>query len=485
MSEHFLPCERDQQYLMPVNLREWLPEDHLAWFVIDAVDEMALGSIYGAYRSDGWGAAAHEPKMMVALLLYSYCLGIRSSREIERACHLDIGFRVVTANQTPDHTTIARFRQRHGEALEAVFAASLRLCAQAGMAGVGVVALDGTKLGCPASLEANHRKAHIDSALDEMSTAHTNADRAKDPIDAVVERMFAEAEAIDAAEDVRFGADRRGDEPPAQLRGRAARRQRFAQAKAELEAQEAAAREAHEAHLAARAAQEERTGTKLRGRKPKEPTSSGELRANTSDPESRVMKTRGGYLQGFNAQAVVNADQVVVAAEVTDEQNDIAQLHPMIRALRESLAAAGIAERPGQLLADAGYCSDENFAALSDGDPDCFIATRNLRKHPAPRNGRRGPLRANVTLVDRMDRKVSTIAGRAIYKQRQCLVEPVFGQTKDARGARRFMRRGKRAANSEWKLLMGTHNLLKLYRRALKHLALAPWWRLATAATGA
>jgi transposase len=483
VSEHFLPCERDQQYLMPVSLREWLPEDQLAWFVIDAVDQMELEAVYAAYRSDGWGAAAHEPKMMVALLLYAYCLGIRSSRQIERACHLDVAFRVVTANRAPDHTTVARFRQRHAEALQSVFSGSLRLCAQAGMAGVGVVALDGTKLGCPASLQANHRQAHIDAALEQLGDA--SADRAQDPIDAAVERMFAEAEAIDAEEDARFGADQRGDEPPAQLRGRAARRQRFAQAKAELEAQEAAARAAHAAQLAERAAEEEQRGKKLRGRKPKEPVASGERRANTSDPESRVMKTRGGYLQGFNAQAVVNADQVVVAAEVTDEQNDTAQLRPMIRALRASLAAAGIAERPGQLLADAGYCSEANLAALTDDDPDCFIATRNLRKHPAPRNGRRGPLRANATLVDRMDRKVSTVAGRAIYKQRQYLVEPVFGQTKDARGARRFMRRGKCAAHSEWQLLMGTHNLLKLYRRALEHLVLAPWWRVATAATGA
>jgi transposase len=485
VSEHFLPCERDQQYLMPVSLREWLPEDHLAWFVIDAVDQMELEAVYAAYRSDGWGAAAHEPKMMVGLLLYAYCLGIRSSRQIERACHLDVAFRVVTANQAPDHTTIARFRQRHAQALQAVFSGSLRLCAQAGMAGVGVVALDGTKLGCPASLQANHRKARIDAALEAMSAAGTHEDRAQDPIDAAVERMFAEAEAIDAEEDARFGTDQRGDEPPAQLRGRAARRQRFAQAKAELEAQEVATRAAHEAHLAERAAREQQRGKKLPGRKPKEPVASGELRANTSDPESRVMKTRGGYLQGFNAQAVVNADQVVVAAEVTDEQNDTAQLHPMIQALRDSLTAAGIDERPGQLLADAGYCSEENLAALTDDDPDCFIATRNLRKHPEPRNGRRGPLRANATLVDRMDRKVSTVAGRAIYQQRQCLVEPVFGQTKNARGARRFMRRGKCAASSEWKLLMGTHNLLKLYRRALENLALARWWRVATAATGA
>lgn len=177
------------------------------------------------------------------------------------------------------------------------------------------------------------------------------------------------------------------------------------------------------------------------------------------------MKTKDGYVQGYNAQAVATEDQIVVAAEVTDEHNDHAQLHPMIAATNRSLADAGIDGRPEQLLGDAGYCSEENLAGLTDEGPDCFIATRNTRRNPQPRHGRRGPLPANATLVDKMDRKVSKKAGRAIYQKRQHIIEPVFGQTKDARGARRFMRRGKAAAASEWKLLMGTHNLLKLYRQ--------------------
>ncbi|MPY86260.1 MAG: transposase, partial [Actinophytocola sp.] len=171
-----------------------------------------------------------------------------------------------------------------------------------------------------------------------------------------------------------------------------------------------------------------------------------------------------GYVQGYNAQAVATEDQIVVAAEVTDEHNDHAQLHPMIAATNQSLTDAGIDDRPGQLLADAGYCSEDNLAVLTDQDPGCFIATRNQRRNPQPRNGRRGPLPVNATLVDKMDRKVSKKAGRAVYRKRQHIIEPVFGQTKDARAARRFMRRGKAAAQSEWKLLMGTRNLLKLYR---------------------
>lgn len=457
MAFNFLLCERDQQYLLPPSVADWLAEDHLAWFVLDAVDEMDLSGFYAGYRADGCGAPAHDPKMMVALLIYAYCLGVRSSRRIERACQVDVAFRVITANQTPDHTTIARFRQRHEEALKQIFSASLRLCAQAGMAKVGLVALDGTKMGCPAALSANRTKAHIE---------------------AEVEAMFADAIAQDAAEDARFGPEASGDEPPATLRGKKDRRERLARAKAELDAQEEAAKAAYEAHLAERAQTEQRTGKRLRGRKPKAPPPGREAKANTSDPESRIMKTMGGFLQGYNAQALVNEDQVVVGAEVTNEQNDQGQLHPMLAATVTALEEAGIEERPGQVLADAGYCSEENLARFGEGDPDPYLATRNQHRTPTPRNGRRGPLRKDASLVDRMDRKVSTRAGRALYQKRSRMVEPVFGQIKDARAARRFMRRGQSAAQSEWKLLMGTHNLLKLYRRSQADLSRAPWWRM-------
>lgn len=454
MGYNFLAVERDQVFLMPPSLTEWLEEDHLAWFVLDAVEQMDLSVFHAGYRADGWGRAAHDPKMMVALTLYAYCMGIRSSRAIERACRVDVAFRVITANQTPDHTTIARFRQRHEQALASVFGESLRLCAQAGMVKVGLVAVDGTKMGCPAALAANRTKSHIDEQ---------------------VAAMLVEAAEVDAAEDARFGAGARGDEPPAQLRGAKARRERFTAAKEQLDAAAAQAQAAHEQHLAERAAKEKASGRKLRGRKPKPPASAAEAKANTSDPDSRIMKTKDGYVQGYNAQAVATEDQIVVAAEVTDEHNDHAQLHPMIAATNQSLADAGIDERPGQLLADAGYCSEDNLAALTDQDPDCFIATRNTRRNPQPRNGRRGPLPADATLVDKMDRKVSRKAGRAVYRKRQHIIESVFGQTKDARGARRFMRRGKAAAASEWKLLMGTHNLLKLYRQTLTNPTSTPW----------
>ena len=460
MAYNFLAVERDQLYLMPPSVTDWLEEDHLAFFVLDAVDEMDLDLFYAKYRQDGCGAPAHDPKMMVALLVYAYCLGVRSSRQIERACHVDVAFRVVAANQTPDHTTIARFRQGHEAALKEVFSASLRLCARAGMAKVGLVALDGTKMAAPASMQKN---------------------RTSDAIDEEVDKMFADAKATDEAENAQFG-DARGDELPAVLRGRADRKRRFKAAKELLDKELGDQRKAHEAHLAERQAEEERRGKKLRGRKPKAPEDKAgakEKKVNTTDPESKVMSTAKGFLQGYNAQAVANEDQVIVAASVTDEQNDMGQLHPMIEATKTSLAEAGIAERPEKLLADAGYCSEENLAALDDEDPDVYVATRNMKKNQTPRTGRRGRLRKDATFVEKMDRKVTNQAGRALYRKRQQIIEPVFGQIKDGRQIRGFMRRGKAAAASEWKLICGTHNLLKLYRRALRDTAAAPYSRIA------
>lgn len=454
----------DQFFLMPPSLSEWLPEEHLVYFVLDAVDEIDLTAFYAAYRADGWGGAARDPKTMVALLLYSYCTGVVSSRRIEQACQVDVAFRVVCGNVVPDHTTIARFRARHEKALKSLFTASLRLCARAGMSSVGLVAVDGTKMAAPASMARN---------------------RSKDFIDDAVEEMFEQAKAVDEAEDGEYG-DARGDEPPAVLRGRADRRARFKAAKAKLDAELKAEQEAHERHLARRAAEEARRGSKLRGAKPKAPQ--GKVRhqrrtVNTTDPDSGMMSTAKGFVQGYNAQAVANDEQVIVAAEVTDEHNDLAQLHPMIEATDACLAGAGIEDRPQRLLADAGYASEENFERLEETDPDCYVATRNMKKNPEPRTGSRGPLKKNATLVDRMDRKVSTKKGNALYRRRQAIIEPVFGQIKQARGIRGFSRRGKAAADSEWKLICGTHNLLKVYRRALVDPTVAPYSRIAAPAT--
>lgn len=263
-------------------------EDHLAFFILDAVEEMDLSPFYGEYRRDGWGGAAHHPKAMVALLLHAYCVGVRSSRQIERACDVDVAFRVICAGLFPDHTTIARFRS-HEQALLSLFSSSLRLRQRAGMAKVGLVALDGTKMAANASMQPNRTKENIEQE---------------------VEKIFAEAAATDAAEDAELGTAR-GDEPPAALRGREDRRRRFAKAKQLLDAERAEERAAHEAHLAGRAAKEAAQGKKLRGRKPKAPEDKAahkEKKANTTDPESRVMSTSNGFCQGYNAQAVANEE---------------------------------------------------------------------------------------------------------------------------------------------------------------------------------
>lgn len=285
MGYNFVAEHSDQFFLMPPSLIEWLPEDHLAFFILDAVAEIDLADFYAAYRTDGWGGAARHPKTMVALLLYAYCTGVLSSRKIEQACHVDVAFRVVCGNVAPEHTTIARFRARHEKALKSLFTASLRLCAKAGMTTVGLVAVDGTKMAAPASRAANRTKDSLDKAVDEM---------------------FTKAKETDAAEDAERGKVR-GDEPPAVLRGRADRQRRFKAAKEKLDAELAAEKKAHEERLARRAAQEAERGSKLRGPKPKAPGEKAghkEKKVNTTDPDSEVMSMKNGFVQGYNAQAV-------------------------------------------------------------------------------------------------------------------------------------------------------------------------------------
>lgn len=459
-----MPSDREQGYLMPLSLREWLPDDDLAWFIVDAVEKMDLSAFIGDYRADGHGRAAHDPRMMVALLLYANSLGVRSSRQIERQCRRDVGFRVVAANGAPDHTTIARFRVRHEAALKELFTESLRLCRAAGMIKLGVVALDGTKMGCPAALAANRTAEAIDKELEKIAAT-----------------MLEEAAAVDAAEDALFGPEGRGDELPEGLRRREDRRARLAEAKARLDAEAAARAAAHQDHLAERAAQERATGKKLRGRKPKPPDPAAEAKANISDPESRIMKTQAGYLQGYNAQIVVTEEQVVIAAEVTDEANDVHQLHPMLAAVTTSLAAVGISDGVQVVVADAGYWSEDNLQQAVPTGPELLIATtkdwktrKAMREAGIPTE----PLPETASAQERMERELLSARGRELYAKRGQTVEPVFGQHKDGRGIRRFQRRGKAAAASEWKVINATHNLLKLYRRR-QRVAMAPLVRAA------
>ena len=448
MPQNFLPCERRQQYLMPPSIAEWLPEGHLAWFVLEAVEQMDLSAFYGRYRSDGWGRAAYEPQMMVALVLYSYCLGERSARGIERHLGDDVAYRVIAANQSPDHATIARFRAQHEQALAGLFVQILRLCAGAGLITLGVVAIDGTKMAANASLAAN---------------------RTAEAIEADVRRYLKEAAEIDAAEDALYGEGVRGDELPPELRDRTSRLARLKEAKRRMDAEDAAREQAHQEHLSARERTESERGKKLRGRKPKAPERDPKATANTTDPGSRIMKTRQGYLQGYNAQAAVSAEQIILAAELTQRANDVAELHPMIAATEQSLHCVGIPSPIGTVLADAGYFSDANLADASPEGPELLVATTKdwkQRKAARERGAPRGRIPTDLPARERMERALLTKRGQALYRLRGQTVEPVFGQIKEPRRIRRFMRRGLSACESEWKLIAATHNLLKLFRHA-------------------
>ena len=362
---------------------------------------------------------------------------------------------MVAANQQPDFRTICRFRAKHEEAIEELFVEVLRLCHEAGLVKLGVVALDGTKVAANAALAAN---------------------RSHQAIEEEVQRMLAEAKATDAEEDAHYGPDRRGDELPEGLGRRAEQLKRLKEAKERLQREAEAAAKAAWEHLEQRRAEEEGTGKKKRGRKPKvvELLPTDEAKANTTDPDSRIMKTRQGYVQGYNAQAVVSEDQIIVAVGLTQEANDVQQLEPMLRTLEHTLEAAGLEERPDVGLADAGYWSEANIRACSrPGMPELLIATtkdckqrKMLREKECPR----GRIPKGLNPRDRMERKLLTKRGRALYKKRGVLVEPVFGQVKEGQGFRRFMRRGLGAAQSEWSLAGITHNLLKLWRSGQ-----APW----------
>lgn len=341
MAQNFVTCDREQVLLLPPDLRDWLPADHLAWFVLDVVEEIDIAQFLVAYGQDGWGRAAFDPAMMVSLVLYAYAIGERASRRIEQRCREDIAFRVICANNTPDHATIARFRVRHEQALSDLFTSVLALCAQAGLVQVGVIAVDGTKIAADASMRANRTYEQI------------------------AREILGEAAAADAADDARFG-ERRGDELPAELADRTTRRARLRAARERLEAEVRDAQKAHAARLQARAELEVQRGRKLRGRKPIAPPAAVDpaARVNITDPDCRLVRSPRGFVQGYNAQAVCTDKQVIIAAELSTDSPDGRLLEPMIRAARDELAAVGITEPPDVVLADGGYWNVPQIEAV-------------------------------------------------------------------------------------------------------------------------
>ena len=435
MGQNFIVGDRDQAFLMPPDLRDWVEPGHLAWFVVDAVGELDLAAFCARYRQDGCGRAAYDPAVMVAVILYAYCSGIRSARAVERRCVEDVAFRVVAANLRPDHATIARFRAEHEQALAGLFGQVLAMCQRAGLVRAGVVAVDSTKIAANASGLQN-------KTYEELAR-----------------EILKEAAEIDAAEDELYG-DARGDELPPELADPKTRRARIRELMDELDAERRADDQQRQAMLERRAEHKRRTGRRPRGRPPVEQPKDAERvrRVNVTDPDSRTVKTPRGFIQGYNAQLTAADGQIIVAADVSVGSPDQGQLPPMAQAAQRELEAAG-AEGPDTVLADAGYWRNRDIQALSDAGLTLLVPPdAHSRTEPLP--GKRGGL------YQRMRDRLATPDAAALYRRRMTMVEPIFGHTKANRRIERFQRRGLDAVRSEWRLIAATHNLLKLHNAA-------------------
>jgi transposase len=432
MAKGYRPYLPEQDFLLPPSLREWLPEKHLAYFVGDVVDQLDLSPMHAVYGQELRGQPPYDPRMMTKLLLYGYCVGVFSGRKIQQRIAEDIAFRVLAAGNEPDFRTISDFRKIHLETLKGFFEQVLKIALAAGAMKVGRVALDGTKI----KANASKHKAMSYDRMKEQEKA----------IRAQVEELLARAEAADAEEDALYGKDKRGDELPEELQRRETRLKRIQEAKKAVEER---AREKAQAE-----------GKPDKAGKPED-----KAQYNFTDPESRIMKSPEGFVQAYNAQAAVEPVlQLIVGQAVTQAANDKEQIEPMVELIEEQSG-----QRPEELLADSGYCSEKNLehldsAAAPEKRIEGYIAT-GRQKHGEVRNScPRGPLPKGATRVDRMRRKLQTKAGAAIYAARKVIVEPVFGQIKQARGFRRFSLRGLAKVQAEWALVCATHNILKMYR---------------------
>lgn len=436
----FLSYEPGQLLLLPPDLREWLEEGHLAYFIQDVVETLDLSEIYASYDGSRGGRPGFNPRLLVGLLVYGYCVGLTSSRKIEKATYESVPFRVLAANQHPDHATIAEFRRRHLEALARLFVQVLRLCEKAGLVRLGHVALDGTKLRANASKRKAMSYGRMEEKVRELETQ--------------VADLLAAAEAVDQAEGAEHGS-RRGDELPEELRFRQQRLEKIRQAKAALEA---------EARAAAQRLREEKEA-KAGDTEPPAPLEAGrpaeKAQRNFTDPDSRIMRDGAtkSFEQSYNCQAVVDSEaQVIVAAQVTQQANDKQQVKPLVEQMKANLEG----RTPGELSADAGYFSEDNVRYLEGQTIDPYVAT-GRQKHGAKPSKPLETL-AGATPLERMAAKLQTPAGKRVYSRRKETVEPVFGQIKEARGLRRFHFRGLGSVQAEWSLICATHNLLKLFR---------------------
>ena len=432
MGKSYRPYYPDEELLLPPSLRDWLPENHLAYFVSDVADNLDLSGMDAVYGNEKRGQPPYDPLMMTKVLLYGDCVGVFSSRRIERRLVEDIAFRVLAAGNQPNFRTISDFRKIHLVTLEGLFEQVLKIALEAGAMRVGRVAVDGTKVKANAS-------QHKAMSYDRMREKEKQ-------LKAEVKQLLAQAEAADAAEDQQYGKDRRGDELPAELQRRETRIKKIQEAKRAVE-------------------QRARDKAAAEGADPKQARPKDKDQYNFTDPQSRIMKGADGFVQAYNAQAAVEPKlQLIVGQTVTQAANDKEQLIPMLATMEEQSG-----QRPDDVLADSGYCSEKNLEALdSEENPerriDGYIATERQKHDEYKESCPKGPLPKGATRVDRMRRKLKTKAGKAVYAARKAIVEPVFGQIKQARGFRQFLLRGIDKVRGEWSLVCLTHNILKIYR---------------------
>ena len=423
----------EQDLLLPPSLRDGLAESHLVYFVSDVVDHLDLSAIHAVYEKEKRGQPPYDPRLMTKLLVYGYCTGVFSSRRIQKRIQEDIPFKVLAAGNEPDFRTISDFRKIHLESLKNMFEQVLAMALECGSIKLGKVSLDGTKLKANAS---KHKAMSYGRMIDKQQQLKEE-----------VKQLLEQAEAADEAEDREYG-DRRGDELPEELWRRETRLAKIKEAKKVLE------QRARDKALA-----EGKSADEAKLAKPQDKD-----QYNFTDPESRIMPGADGIVQGYNAQAGVEPTLLLIVGQtVTEASNDKRQLKPMVEIIEQQSG-----QRPEAILADNGYCSEENLEFLASAEkPECaiegFVATGKQKhgEHRLP--AKRGPLPKDATPVERMKRKLQTKVGKAIYATRKCVVEPVFGQIKQARGFRQFVLRGKEKVNGEWALLCLTHNILRLH----------------------
>lgn len=460
MPQNFIRGDVDQGFLLPPDVRDWLPEDELAWTVKDAVASFDLSAFKSAYRANGQGGAAFDPALMVSVLLYAHAVGVRSSRAIERCCVRDVAFRVLAGNQVPDHATIARFVTRHRDPLETLFAQVLRLCHEAGMVRLGVISVDGTKIAANASWSKNQTAKALAHQITEEQARY----------DQLAAELLDEHAATDTAEDAEHGPDR-GDELPPGLRRPAERRARLAETKQRLDDEQAAAVAEQEAKKAEWQRRKD-AGTR-RGAQPGEhppgrnPDKDKPPRANTTDPDSRTMRGGRGLVQGYNAQAAVTEDQIIVGKTLTQAATDAHQLFPVLDDAAEQLNQAGIDDAGNTAAADAGYANEENFTEAENRDLHLLAPMISDERRAAGEDPAGDKPMTTRPATARAQAKLRTRQGRDEYALRGRTVEPVFGQIKDRQGLRQFLRRGLENVTTEWSLACTVHNLRKIHAHRL------------------